>query len=180
MWPPHGRGTEGSIPLANPAPVRPKAAPAHPPPSLGLRREAVAVATRRGAGRGCSAQAWLPADGRTCLRRAGGSLEGRALLSSCPPYNPPFKPIPAPRRAGGEGHGAVTPWGLSGAWPRVVLVWCAVLGGAGKGVFPAPPLPGTLGCWACCCGSHSRIGCPGCRRQAASSRCAGFMLEKLG
>lgn len=46
-----------------------------------------------GAGRGCSAQAWLPADGRTCLRRAGGSLKGRALLSSCPPRNPPPPPL---------------------------------------------------------------------------------------
>lgn len=114
-----GRGGCGKVPRPYPAgrrgrrmllhilhlSARPKDAPAHPP-SLGssrLRREAVAVATCRAAqGRGCSAQAWLPADRQTCLRQAMGSFEGRALL-------PLFPLAPAPPAAPPPGRGMAVP-----------------------------------------------------------------------
>lgn len=88
------------------------------------------------------------------------------------PITPPLNPSQPPRRAGGEGHGAVTPWGLSGAWPRVVLVWCAVLGGAGKGGISSPPpslAPLGAGCAAAGAAAGSGALGAGGRRQAAAA-----------
>lgn len=178
--------------------ARPKEAPAHPP---SVAAEAVAVATCRAAqGRGCSAQAWLPADRQTCPQRAMGSREGRAPL---PPTLPPNSPPAAvgsclalKGTTGMRGDLAGT-WGAPGSvfghsgCTQGCKSWCAVSGclsAAGYICFqPSYSLGAPLGAEVgglsstagATDGSDARVapGAGGSRRAAAA---VVFMLEKLG